>query len=137
MSEENRELAKAAYACLNRRDLEGFLALVEPGVEFRSLIAEAEGQTYHGHAGVREWWEKVLVALGGLRFDVEEIHDLGDSGLAELVVTGNVDGVDVPQRMWQAFHVRDAKLVWWATFRSEAEARDALASGRFADEARP
>jgi hypothetical protein len=45
---------------------------------------------------------------------------------AELVVTGTFEGVDVPQRMWQAFVVRDGKPIWWATFRTETEARKAL-----------
>jgi hypothetical protein len=29
--------------------------LIEPDVEFSSLIAEAEGTTYRGHDGVREF----------------------------------------------------------------------------------
>lgn len=126
MSQETMELAMAAYAAINRRDLEGFLALVDPDVEFRSLIAEAEGRAYRGHQGVREWWERVANALGGLRFEPKELHDLGDRGYAELVVTGRVEGVDVPQRMWQAFVLRDGKPIWWATFRTEAEALEAL-----------
>jgi ketosteroid isomerase-like protein len=127
LPQENIEqIANAAYATLNRGDLEGFLALVDPEVEFRSLIAEAEGQTYHGHDGVRDWWEEVVQPLGGLRFHPEVIHDFGDRGFAELIVTGTVEGVDIPQRMWQAFLFRDGKPIWWATFRTEAEARAAL-----------
>jgi hypothetical protein len=133
MLEDNVELAKAAYAAIGRGDLEGLLALVDPEVEFRSLIAEAEGQTYHGHDGVREWWEKVAQALGGLRFDPTEIHDLGERAYVELVVTGTVEGVDVPQRMWQAFRVRDGRAIWWATFRTEAEALEALEAAGLAE----
>lgn len=128
MSQENVEIARAAYAAINLGDLEGFLALIDPDVEFLSLVAEVEGRVYRGHDGVREWWEGVANALGGLRFDVQEIHDLGDRGYAELVVTASVGGVDVPQRMWQAFVVRDGKPAWWATFRTEGEALEALES---------
>ena len=46
MSQENVELAESVYATLDRRDLDAFLALMHPEVEFRSLIAEAEGPTY-------------------------------------------------------------------------------------------
>ncbi len=126
MSRENVEILEAAYAAINRGDLEEFLALVDPDVEFRSLIAEAEGSVYRGHEGVREWWERVANALGGLHFEPEEIHDLGDRGYAELVVTATVEGVGVPQRMWQAFVFRDGRAIWWATFRAEAEALEAL-----------
>ncbi len=126
MSEENVEIVRATYAAINRGDLEGFLSLIDPDVEFRSLIAEAEGRAYHGHDGVREWWEQVANALGGLRFEPEEIHDLGDRGYAELVITGTVEGVDIPQRMWQAFVMREGKPIWWGVFRTEAEALEAL-----------
>ncbi|CAN5233351.1 hypothetical protein BH24ACT23_BH24ACT23_08910 [soil metagenome] len=120
------EIARAAYAAINRGDLEGFLALVDPEVEFRSLIAEAEGRIYRGHDGVREWWQRVANALGGLKFELVRLHDLGDRGYAELVVTGNVQGVDIPQTMWQAFVIRDGKAIWWTSFRTEAEAHKAL-----------
>ena len=126
MSQENVEIARAAYAAINRGDREGFLALVDPSIEFRSLIAEVEGRAYRGHAGVREWWDRVANALGGLHFEPKEIHDLGDRGYTELVVTGTVEGVEIPQRMWQAWVIRDGTATWWATFRTEAEAAEAL-----------
>jgi ketosteroid isomerase-like protein len=129
--EGNTEIARRAYAALNRGDLEGFLALVDPEVEFQSLVAEAEGQTYHGHAGVREWWKKVAQALGGLHFEPQEIRDHGDCGYSRIVVTGTVAGVEVPQTMWQAFRLVDGKPIWWATYRTEAEARESL--GLFGD----
>jgi ketosteroid isomerase-like protein len=126
MSQENVELARAIYAAINRGDLEGFLGLVHPEAEFTSLVAEAEGQTYHGHDGVREWWEKVREALGGLRFDPQHIYDDDGRLYAEVIITGTVEGVEVPQRMWTAALVRDRKAIWWATCRTEAEAREAL-----------
>ena len=48
---------------LNSGDLEAFLAQTAEDVEFTSLVAEAEGRTYRGHAGVRRWWETVLGAF--------------------------------------------------------------------------
>ena len=100
-------------------------------MEFQSLIAEAEGHTYRGHEGVREWWSRVRDSMGGLSFDVMQIRDLGDGLCTELVVTGHMEGVEVPQRMWQAIALRDGKPVWWSTFRSEADAVEAVrARGR-------
>jgi hypothetical protein len=73
--------------------------VIDPDVEFTSLVAESEGKTYRGHEGVREWWEKVRGALGGLRYEIEDMRDLGD-----VVVT---------------------RVVWWGVFRSEEEAMEA------------
>lgn len=126
MARSNEELAREAYAAINRGDLEGFLELIHPDVEFTSLISEAEGGAYRGHDGVREWWSNVAQALGGLRFEPTRIHEHGDSAYVELVVTGTLSGVEVPQRMWQALRRRGERAVWWGTFRTEAEAREAL-----------
>ena len=128
MSQENEKVAKAAYAAINGGDLEGFLALVDPQVEFRSLIAEAEGSAYRGHDGVRDWWEGVAAALGGLRFEVQELDVRGDRAVTELLVSGTMEGVAVTQRMWQAVVFREGKVIWWSTFRTEAEAREAVES---------
>ena len=123
----NRELAERAYAALNRDDFEGFLALIDPDVEFTSLIAEAEGRTYRGPAGVREWWANIKNTLGGLRWAVHEIRDVGaDSILVKIEVRGELEGAPIAQTMFQTVEGRDDLVVWWAVFRTEEEALQAL-----------
>jgi ketosteroid isomerase-like protein len=124
VAEENVEIAKRIYASINRRDLDGFLAQIDPDVEFTSLIAEAEGQTYRGHDGVREWWDRVVGSLEGLQLEPEEIRDFNNRGLIKVRATAEVEGVEVTQTMWQAYHLRDGVPVWWGFFRTEAEALD-------------
>lgn len=126
MPETNVELAERGYRALNEGDLEAFLSIVHPEVEFGSLVAEAEGGEYSGHDGVRAWWESVLQAMGGLHFELQETRDFGDQMVAKLRVTGNVGGVEIPQTMWQTIRVRDGRPVWWQTFRTEAEAMRAV-----------
>lgn len=119
----NLELARSGYAALNSRDLEGFLALTTPDVEFRSLIAEMEGERFYGHDGVRRWWEGIVASLGGVRFELLEARDLtDDTVLLHSRVQGEVDGVPIEQQMWQVVRLRDGRACWWGTFRSEAEA---------------
>jgi len=49
MSEKKVEVVLAAYAALRRADVDGFLAVIDPEVEFVSLVIEADsGQTYRG-----------------------------------------------------------------------------------------
>ena len=79
MSEENVAVLRKGYAAVNHGDIDGFLATVHPDVEFTSLIAEAEGETFRGHDGVRRWWTEVVHPLGGLHGEPEEIRDLGDT----------------------------------------------------------
>jgi ketosteroid isomerase-like protein len=126
-----RELVESGYAAISRGDLEGFLELVDPEVEFNSLVAEAEGKTYRGHAGVREWWESVRSALGGLDLQVQEIRDLGKAeALVRIRVIGTLSGVAIPQTMWQATRARAGKVVSWNVFRTEAEAIQAVEARR-------
>ena len=63
MSDRSVDVDRAAYDAVERDDLDAFLALAHPEIEFRSLIAEADGRTYQGHEGVREWWATVIRSL--------------------------------------------------------------------------
>jgi ketosteroid isomerase-like protein len=125
MSQENLELLRRGFTALNHSDLEVFLATVHPEVEFTSLIAEAEGQTFRGHDGVRRWWQEVVLPLGGLHGEPEEIRDLGDTVLARVVATYRPRGVEVPQTIWIIVRYRDGMAIWWQFFRTHAEALEA------------
>ena len=134
MSSEAFELARQSWVFVDGRDLEGFLGIVHEDVEFESLVAEAEGGTYHGHDGVRVWWEEVGESLGTLSYEPKEMRDLGDGGvLTELVVSATVAGVDVPQTMWHVVQIRDGKASWWGAFRTQEEALEALEAFRSRD----
>ncbi len=125
MSESDIETAKEAWAALQAGDLGGFLELMDPEIEFNSLVAEAEGGTFRGHDGVRDWWNRVRQSLGGLRYDIDEPLDLDDGlVLTRVVISGKVADVEVPQEMWNLAEVRNGKAAWWAVSRTEQEARD-------------
>jgi ketosteroid isomerase-like protein len=126
-SVEPSAVAEAAYRALNSGDLEAFLALVHEDVEFTSLVAEAEGTTFRGHAGVRAWWETVRGALEDPHWDVLDTRVSGDRGVVKFRLTGTLAGVEVAQTMWQTAELRDGRLGWWAFFRTEQEAEEALA----------
>jgi ketosteroid isomerase-like protein len=59
MSQENVELVYRLNDAFKRRDLDAYLALCDPDVEYYSRFGEVEGGgPYRGHEGVRSWWEK-------------------------------------------------------------------------------
>jgi ketosteroid isomerase-like protein len=125
MSQENVDVLRRGYAAVNRGDIEGVLASVHPDVEFTSLIAEAEGEVFHGHDGVRRWWEQVVIPLGGLHGEIEEVRDLGDTLLARVAGTYRPSGVEVHQTVWNVVRFRDGKATGWEFFRTEEEAVEA------------
>jgi ketosteroid isomerase-like protein len=128
MSQENVEIAYRAYDAFNRRDLDAFLALCDPHVEFISYLVQVEGGgPYRGHNGVRSWWERLLGVYPDFRSEVEETRDLGDLTIARVRVHGHGVESDAPmeQTVWVTAEFRNGKIVWWRFVRSEAEALDA------------
>ncbi len=125
MSQENVAIFRRGYVAVNRGDIDGFLVTVHPDVEFTSLIAEAEGETFRGHGGVRRWWKEVVLPLGGLHGEPEEVRDLGDTVLARIVGTYRPREVEVRQTIWQVVRYRDGMATWWEFFRTEDEALEA------------
>ena len=122
---EVRAIAEAAYAAINSGDLEAFVALTGPDVEFTSMVAEAEGTTFRGHDGVRAWWETVRGAFVDVHWEIIDLRGEGDRGVTQFRMAGNLSGVPVEQMMWQAVRLRDGKASWWGVFRTEREALEA------------
>jgi len=125
MSEENVATFRRGYAAVNRGDIGGLLMAVHPDVEFTSLIAEAEGETFRGHDGVRRWWNEVVLPLGGLHGEPEDVRDYGDIVLARVLGTYRPSGIEVHQTVWNVVRFRAGKATWWQFFRTEAEALEA------------
>jgi ketosteroid isomerase-like protein len=125
-SPELRAPIEAAYAAVNRGDLDGFLAVLDKELEFTSLIAEAEGTTFRGLEGARAWWETVRGAFDEMAWELQDVRGGPDRGVARVKLTGRISGVPVEQTLWQAIVLRNGKAVWWENCRSEREALAAV-----------
>lgn len=122
------ELYRHAYDLFNRRDWEGFLALMDEDVEVESRLAAMEG-AYRGHAGLRRWWDDVFETLPDYRVEVVEARTLGNGALAHLRATGSggTSAAPVVDSFWQALKWgSDGRCVWWRNCSTEAEALEAL-----------
>jgi ketosteroid isomerase-like protein len=85
MSQENVELGKRAYEAFNRRDLDGFLALMDPDVEALPRTLGIEGGAYTGHDGMRRWAEDILAVFDDFNVDFIEAS-IGSFGLENVTV---------------------------------------------------
>jgi ketosteroid isomerase-like protein len=125
--EEIRELVKDAMEALNRGDIDAYVSATDPDVEFKSMIAEAEGETFRGHEGARRWWETVRGAFDDATWEFLSATVVGDDEAMVCVrISGVIGGVPVEQTMWMALRLRGAKAIWWRFYRTEDEARAAL-----------
>src|SRR4051812_36877241 len=128
MSQLNVDMVHGAIDAFNRRELDDFLALMDPAVEFTPYEAMVQGGTpYRGHDGVRRWWEESFAVLPDLNAEIHEVRDLGDVTFlgGRLRGQGAGSGARIEREMWLAVEWRDGRQVSWASYGSKAEALEA------------
>jgi ketosteroid isomerase-like protein len=127
MSEENVEVVRATFDAFQARDLDTFLSYMDPDVEYRSLILEVEG-AYHGHDGIRSWWESVLAVFPDWNPQIVETRDLEDRIVSRVRAEGQGtgSGIALERDIWHVAEVRDGRMTSSAFFRTEDEALDAV-----------
>lgn len=121
MSQENVEVFKRGVEAWNGGDLDAFIDLVDPEIEWFALM-----EVYRGHAGVRRAWESFKGDMQ-LKVRFDDIRDLGESVLAlgEMETTGQTTGLDFTTEIAQLVTYRRGKAVRTRDFPSHAEALEA------------
>src|SRR5436190_15433526 len=128
MSQENVELVYRAADAFKRRDLDAFLALCDPDVEYYARIGELEGGgPFRGHAGIRSWWEGLLALSPNFSTEIEAVRDAGDVTITRVRQRGRGGESDAPmeQMQWIVTRWRNGKSTWSRNVLSEAEALEA------------
>jgi len=132
MAEGNVDRVHRGTDAFNKRDIDAFLALCDPEIEFTTRIMELEGGgPYRGHDDVRRWWKEVFEIFPNFSLEVEAVRDIGGVTVTRLRQQGQGLGSDAPteRQSWQVSEWRDGKTVWLHVFQSEDEAIEA-AEGR-------
>jgi ketosteroid isomerase-like protein len=119
-----------AYAAANRRDFAVILTGLDPETEYRpgaDLIAPDQDPVFCGHDGYLRMWQNWLGAFEDLRFDPEEVLDLGDTFLvtAQQRAHGLRSGVAVSDPVFQLFKIRRGLVVWQRDFGNRSDALEA------------
>lgn len=118
---------RQAYAAQRRRDFEAVLAGWDPACEYRpsrDLMPPDLDAAFYGHDGMLELWRYWRDAFGDIRWDPEEILDLGDKFLvtAQQHGHGSGSGMAVSEPIFQLFTLRRGLVVRQEDFRKHAEA---------------
>ena len=118
---------RSAVDALNQRDLDGFLALMDDEVHTESRLATIEGG-YHGHDGVRRWWQDIFAALPDFTVEVIDVQASGEATMAE--IRNRASGADsralVIETLWHVARWRDGRVVWWSAYPIRDEALEAV-----------
>jgi ketosteroid isomerase-like protein len=124
MSRARVDLIRRAHAAFTSRDLEGCLALLDPEIEIRSRVTEAEQATYRGHEGAAQYFAALLGVFPDWQPEIQVLRTEGDAAVVEWHVkaSGAMSGTPLDEVFWQALRFRAEKFVLMAFVRTEAEA---------------
>jgi ketosteroid isomerase-like protein len=127
MPQENVGLVYRIFDAFNRRDLDAVLALMDDDVEFGSRLAGIEGG-FHGHRGIRRWWEIIRDASPDRIIEVVDAQALGDVTLTLARGRGHgaVSQIPYEETVWSVARWRGKKAIWWGVFPTRAEALEAV-----------
>lgn len=118
------------YAAANRRDYESVLSGWDAASEYRptrELMPPDLDAAFHGHDGMHQLWRYWRDAFEDIRWDPEEIEDLGDKVLVTAQQTGHGtgSGIAVSQPVFQLFTLRKGLVVRQEDFLDRSAALEA------------
>jgi ketosteroid isomerase-like protein len=125
VSEQNVELHRRLVEAFNTRDIEAWIALCDPSIEFHTMMGVGNA-VYYGHDGMRSWHRDLEEAWGDeLRIEPEAYFDLGERTIAFNLLhgRGHHSGADVEMAYAQMVRWRDGLMVY---FNAYAHREDAL-----------
>jgi uncharacterized protein len=127
MSQENVEIVRRHMAAYISGDYETALAAYSPDVECDASV-RPEGQVYRGRDGVVEAFRVWRGTWESWKGEVEEIIDAGERVLMVLHESGRGkgSGVEVEQRTFFVYTLRDNMIVSATVLVDEDQAREAV-----------
>jgi ketosteroid isomerase-like protein len=73
------ELIERAYAAWNRGDVDAVVHAMSESVEVHPVLGDVvAADSFHGHDGVRRWYETIQGSLDDFRADLEDVVETGD-----------------------------------------------------------
>ena len=127
MSQENVGRYRQGIDAFNRRDLDAFLALADPGVVGVSRVLAIQSGTWEGHDGTREWWNDLLGVFPDFKIETVWVREAGNLTVSELRNQAHGEGSAAPldEQVWQVTEWRDGLVVRWQMYAIQDEALEA------------
>jgi ketosteroid isomerase-like protein len=124
-------LVHGIIAALNRGDVDGMLARMDPDFEWTPLEASPIARVYRGHEQVRGYVEDWLGTFEDVQLELEE-HPTEVAGRVVAVVRGHgrgrASGLRLDNRFCQVWRLRGGTAVGMEEYASREQALAALCS---------
>jgi hypothetical protein len=96
--DQGGELVRRMLGALNRLSAEEAVRLCEPEIELTTLFDRIGGPRFHGHRGVRDWFERIEQVWAFLEIRNWRVEELGDwvlvTGTARMRGRASPDVID-------------------------------------------
>jgi ketosteroid isomerase-like protein len=129
--DSNADIMRAALEAFNSRDGAGFNALLDQDAEIVPVRAALEGITFRGADAASQYCAAVEESWEELRWEVEEIRDLGSRviALGRIQGRGRDSGVGIDARGAWVAHLSDGLITRFQTYSDRAQALKAVGLG--------
>ena len=128
MPVDNVELLRRGFEAFNRGGIEGLIELIHPDFEAQAPPElTTEPGTYRGAEGLRRWFDGFEGIMEDIRFEPLDYIPSGDRVLVpvRLLARGRDSGIEVEQRSFQVWTLRDGKAIRLDTYADLDTAREA------------
>ncbi len=90
----NEDVVRSLFDAFSRRDLQGAVELMHPGIVFQPMTAAVTraGEPYRGHEGIRRYTEDVESHWEQLTIRLKQIRSAGQAVVALGLVSGSGPG---------------------------------------------
>ncbi len=129
MSQENVEIVRRVVEATNRSDLAALDTLWTADAEFHSTFAAAEGRTFRGLQGIRDYFATLGEVFDELRIEIEGITEVDQDRLVVLVGLrgrGKESGAVVEAHHGHVWTIRDRKVKRIVSYLAPADAFEAV-----------
>jgi ketosteroid isomerase-like protein len=135
MSSENVDLIKGILSAFDGADSEALREMLpaaiaetcDPEIEFVETPERVDAQTFHGHEGVLEAFNRWLDQWDEYNAEAESFEDHGDEVFVVAREQGRGrSGATAEARLYLIYTVRDGKIARYREFYDEDAARAAL-----------
>jgi ketosteroid isomerase-like protein len=131
MSRENVEVVRRAIEAWQRDDLDAWLSLYHPAIEWHNAerLVEGAGSPYRGIDGIRQLWTVWRTEAEDFQVEFQELRDLGDDRVLQLGHIrwrGAASGILVESPLGQITTVCNGKILRSMDYLSHEEALEAV-----------
>jgi ketosteroid isomerase-like protein len=126
------ERIKDSYEALNRRDIDGTMAVLDQDAKWVEHSDLPEAGSYEGRETIRSFLENFLDSWDEFEQDIEEVHGDEDCVLLfiRLTASGKGSGIDVQSRYAHLWLMREGRGVRVDAYYDRESALAALRSAR-------